>query len=759
MPRSAIGVSRPRLDSEAKVAGTLRYAADEAVPGLLHGRLVLSTEAHATIERVDIASALEVPGVVRVLTYEDLPLAGTEDARTYQPLADREALYVGQPVAIVLAETEAAAEDGVDRVAVDYTPLEPVLDLEAAMAVASPLARHGRQGGQSAGLGAHAPAAQASEALPEEELSANVAARHHYRHGDAASALASADVVVGGRFRTSWVYQAYLEPQIATAWVEPDGELVVRSSTQAIFYTQHELSKLYGLAVTQVRVAATPLGGGFGAKWLVIEPLVAGAALAAGRPVRLAMTRSEDLAAASPAPATIIDLRIGAHGDGRLAALTSRIVADTGAFSELSSDGITAVLVAGGYHWPAYEIASHGVLTNRVAAGSYRGPGAPPAAFALETLLDELAERLQIDPIELRLRNLAAEGEPMVDWGDWPAHGLRDCLEAVREHPLWRGRGDLPEGEGVGVGLGIWLGAKEAAGAFCRLDRDGGLTIVTGAVDMTGTATAFAAIAAETFGIDPASVRVRAADTASAPVSPGSGGSVVTYAIGKAVERAAGEARARVLALAAGELEADPADLEIVDGVVHPVGAPGRGLAVSELAERVYGLDSPDPPIAVDGSVVPSAYAPAAAVHLAHVRVDPETGQVRVLAYVASQDVGRALNPALVDGQIQGGVAQGIGWALLEELVHDEHGQLLTGSLLDYAVPSFDDVPEIETLLLEVPAPDGPFGARGVGEAPVIPVAAAIANAVAAATGLRLRALPMTSERLWRARGDGAAQP
>ena len=375
MPRSAIGVSRPRLDSEAKVAGTLRYAADEAVPGLLHGRLVLSTEAHATIERVDIASALEVPGVVRVLTYEDLPLAGTEDARTYQPLADREALYVGQPVAIVLAETEAAAEDGVDRVAVDYTPLEPVLDLEAAMAVASPLARHGRQGGQAAGLGAHAPAAQASEALPEEELSANVAARHHYRHGDAASALASADVVVGGRFRTSWVYQAYLEPQIATAWVEPDGELVVRSSTQAIFYTQHELSKLYGLAVMQVRVAATPLGGGFGAKWLVIEPLVAGAALAAGRPVRLAMTRSEDLAAASPAPATIIDLRIGAHGDGRLAALTSRIVADTGAFSELSSDGITAVLVAGGYHWPAYEIASHGVLTNRVAAGSLPGAG------------------------------------------------------------------------------------------------------------------------------------------------------------------------------------------------------------------------------------------------------------------------------------------------------------------------------------------------------------------------------------------------
>jgi CO/xanthine dehydrogenase Mo-binding subunit len=333
----------------------------------------------------------------------------------------------------------------------------------------------------------------------------------------------------------------------------------------------------------------------------------------------------------------------------------------------------------------------------------------------------------------------------------FPVIGARECLERVRDHPLWEQRASLPDDEGVGVAIGYWPGAIEPASAACKLERDGGLTVVTGAVDMTGTATGFAAIAAEALGVPVDRVRVVSADTAAAPYAGASGGSKVTYNIGRAVQRAAEETRKRLLQVASEELEIAPDDLEIEDGVVRAVGAPDRSISVDELAQKALAWAGRYEPIEAHGGSAQTSTAPSAAAHLAHVHVDRETGEVTLLGYVIAQDVGRALNPALVEGQMRGGAAQGIGWALFEELRHDELGRLASGSFLDYAIPTAERLPRIETLIVEVPAPDGPFGAKGIGEAPVVAGPGAVANAVAAAAGVRMRSLPMTAPRVWSA--------
>jgi CO/xanthine dehydrogenase Mo-binding subunit len=750
-----IGEARPRIDSEPKVRGATRFAADLPVPGLLHARLVAAFEAHARLVGVETEAALALPGVVAVLTARDLPIEAEGDGREVEPLARDEIVFAGQPVAVVVAETEAAAEDGAELVVLETEPLEPVLDLEAAIAPDAPPARLHRPAADAGGAAAaHAAVGGGEEEADDEQLSENVVGRSVHRHGDVDEALAGADAVVRGTFTTSWIHQSPLEPQVAVAWVEADGQLVVHSSTQALFYTQRELARIYGLPLPRVRVVPEALGGAFGSKFLLIEPLVAGLALALRRPVRLAYTRSEEFAAANPAPASRIELELGASRDGTFRALRAELVVDAGAFAGNTIEGIAGVLVAGPYRWPAYDIRSVGTVTNRFGTGAYRGPGGPQAAFALESLVDDLARKLDVDPLELRLANVASEGDAMVDGKTWPVLGARECAEALIRHPLWTGRDALPEGEGVGAAIGVWPGGKETAAAACRLDADGGLTIVTGVIDMSGATSGFATIAAEVFGARADQVRIVTGDSASAPPSPASGGSVVTYSAGRAVEQAVADARRQLLEIAATELEISPDDLEIEDGVVRPVDAPGRGITVAELAETVAGWGSRYPPVEGHGSVRPDSLAPQASGHLVHVRVDRETGEVEVLGAVATQDVGRVLNRALVDGQMRGGTAQGLGWALWEELVHDEEGSLVTGSFLTYALPGASRVPRIETLPVEVPAPDGPFGAKGVGEAPVIPVAAAVANAVAAATGVRMRRLPIVPRELLRALDD-----
>ena len=750
-----IGARRPRVDAPDKVTGATRFAADGFVHGLAHARLVLSTEAHGLIRSVDKAAALDAPGVVAVLTAADLPTVTAGTDRTAEPLAREEVVFAGQPVAIVVAETEAAAEDAAELVFVDYETLEPVIDVEAAMRPGAPLARRVEEGTHSGDLESiHAGAdhGQADEAT--EELSGNVLERVHRARGDATAALEASDAVVSGTFRTPWMYQAYLEPQVCVAWLEPGGTLVVSTATQGSFVTRSELARSFGLPLERIRVVAEPLGGAFGGKFALVEPLAAGAALALQRPVRLALTRTEDFAATNPQSAQVSELSIGARRDGTLTAIRGRMIVDRGSNAGWGVEGITTLLAAGPYRWEAFDITGYAVQTNRFTFGAYRGPGAPTAAYALESLVDELAVELGMDAIELRLKNALVEGDQGVT-GPVPTFGAVEVLEAMQAHELWLERGSLPEDEGIGVAAGYWPGGNEPAAAVCRVNTDGTMTVVTSAVDMTGVNTGFATIAAAAFGLSPDKVQVVAADTASGPYAGASGGSKVTYTVGRAVQRAAEAAQQKLLAAASEELEIAPGDLEVVDGVVRAVGAPDRSISVEELARKTLRFGGRYEPIEGHGGSAQTSQAPSVSAHIAHVRVDRDTGEIELLRYVIVQDVGRALNPALVEGQMRGGAAQAVGWALYEELVHDEDGRLLTGSFLDYAIPTADRLPAIETVMVEVPAPDGPFGAKGIGEAPVVPGPAAIANAVRAATGVRMRRLPMTPPRVWAAINHG----
>ncbi len=759
-PESAvIGGRRARPDARERVTGSIRYCADEAVPGLLHARLVLSVYAHARIDSLETTEALAVPGVVAVLTAEDLPIRGKGDMRMFSPLAGREAVFAGQPIALVVAETPEAAADGAARVWVNATPLAVVLDAEAAMDPSSPLARERAQehDGEEirsihAGIGGHEEAA-----APALALSRNVVGRHHHARGEIDAALAASDVVIRRRYTTPWVYQAYLEPHAATAIPTADGGVELAVAAQGTQYARSQLAKIFGLPLAKVRVRGTPLGGAFGSKLLVTDPLAVGAALALGRPVRVAMTRREDILATNPAPGSVLELEVGARADGTLTGLRARLVFDSGAWSEWTIESIAAILVAGPWRWEALDIQAFGVETNRVGTGSYRGPGGPQASFAIESALDELAGRLGIDPLELRRRNLSQTGDPMADGTPWPVIGVSAILDEVERHPLWAGRATLPAGEGVGLGVGVWAGACAPASVSARLEGDGTLTLITGVVDMSGTTGTFQALAAHAFGIRPEDVTVIVADAHVALTSPTSGGSVVTYSVGRSVVAAATEARERLLRYASQEMEIEPGDLEVVDGIVRPRGAPERGIPVATLAARGEGKGVNGQPIEGQGSTETPALAPGSTGHLAHVRVDQETGEVTVLGYVLIQDAGKAISPALIEGQMRGGAVQGLGWALWEALRFDETGQPITGSFMDYAVPRASAIPPIEARIVEVPAPDGPLGARGVGEAPVCGGAAAVANAIAAATGARLATLPMTAPEVLAAISAGDA--
>jgi CO/xanthine dehydrogenase Mo-binding subunit len=719
---------------------------------LLHARLVVGQRAHGRIRAIDADAALTLPGVVAVLTAEDLAIRAPGSDRITMPLARDEVIFSGQPVALVVAETDAVATDAAELVTLDLEPLPVVLDPEAAMRPDAPPVRAdvGTIGsGPSMDAQTHAAVGAHSDELEDEALSSNVVGRSRYTEGDVEAALAGADVVVEGRFTTPWMYQGYLEPQVTTARLDDDGGLVLETATQGAFGNRNDVAKAMRLPHHRVRTVPTPLGGAFGAKWTMFETLVGSAALKLGRPVRLALTRLEDFASMNPGQAFSAEARLGATRDGRFTGLRARIVADAGAFDDATAESLAGVLIAGPYAWPAFDIKAYGVRTNRFGVGPYRGPSGPPMAFALESLVDELAERLGLDPVEVRRQNAATAGGPMVDEESWPPIALGEVLDELEASPLWRRRNEVPDGEGIGLAVGYWPGGKAPAAALCRVSSDGTVQVVTGVVDMTGVSGGFQALVADALGLDPGLVTIVTADTGSAPPSPGSGGSVTTYAAGRAIRLAAEEARRQLLEEASIQLEISPDDLELSAGTVRPKGTPEKALPIARLVRA--GARAGRRPIEGHARTEGGSLAPSVAGHVAHVRVDERTGEVQVLADHVVQDVGRALNPALVRDQQHGGTLQGIGWALREQLVHDEDGGLVSGSFLDYALPRAADVGRIEHTIVEVPAPDGPLGAKGIGEGPVIAGAAAVANAVAAATGLRLRDLPMTAPRVWRA--------
>jgi CO/xanthine dehydrogenase Mo-binding subunit len=518
------------------------------------------------------------------------------------------------------------------------------------------------------------------------------------------------------------------------------------------------IAAMLGLDPASVRVIATPVGGGFGGKFVLYQPLVALAARLTGRPVRLQLTRMEEMLAANPAPATRLRIKLGGTRDGNITALDAELVMDNGCFPS-SMAMLSGYLLGSNYTIPNQRVTGIEVVTCKPSAGAYRAPCAPQCAFALETALDELASAIGSDPLELRRRHAARPGDPMATRQPWPGMGLSEVLAALAEHPAWRQRDRArASGRGVGIAVGGWPGGTEPAAAACALDSDGTLKVHVGSVDITGTNTALGLMAAESFGLDPERVRVVAGDTRSAPFAGSSGGSKIVYTVGPAVIQAAQEARQQVFELASQMLEADPADLEIADGKVRVKGSPDSSVPLAKIAQRTMSFGSKHAPVFGHGRYAQKGHAPGFCAQLAEVEVDRDTGEVKVHRLVVIQDAGRAINPASVRGQMSGGAVQGIGWGLYEGMAYDDQGQLLTATLTDYALPRAEHTPaQFELQVVEVPAESGPFGARGVGEPPVIATAAAIANAIADATRVRLTELPMTAPRVHRALAAQAA--
>ncbi len=745
-----LGKGHRLVEGLEKVTGNARYAGDLALPGMLHARLVLSPYAHARIVSIDARAAQAVPGVVAVLTADDLPTRDRAvNSRHSAVLAKDRVLWRGQPVVVVVGETEMAARDAADLVVVEYEPLPPIVDVRKAAMPDAPVI-------WPEGLpkeGADLTAAHAAVDKGEQETTgapSNIHDEVHFARGDVERGFAEADVVIERVYRTPMVHQGYLEPHASVA--EPDpyrGSVTVYTSTQGQFSVRDEVARLLSLPKHKVRVVPMTIGGGFGAKYGIIDPLVAAVAVTLKRPVRLVLTRTEDFLSTTPSPAAIVELKVGARADGALTAIQAHVLMDNGVFP-FTLGGIVSILLGGYYKCPNVKIDCYEVLTHKPQAGAYRAPGAPTATFAIESTIDDIARTLGRDPLEFRLHNAVETGDPMGNNDPWPHIGLKAVLERLRDHPAWKDRAAGPN-EGIGIAVGGWPCGMSPAASVCRVDTDGTVRVHVGSVDISGVNSSFVLIAAEILDIPPEQVELIQGDTRSGPFAGPSGGSQTTYSVAGAIANAARAVREKLFHVAADHFEASAADLELRNGMVSVKGFPDKAISIGDLAAIAESKAGGPGPIVAEGSAAVSENAPGFVTHLAKVHVDPETGQVTLKQYVAVQDVGFALNPTMVVGQIHGGSVQGIGWGLYESMVYDEYGQLLTASFMDYNLPSFDQVPDIEAVLVENPSPHGPFGARGVGEPPITAGAAAIANAIRDATGVRVSELPVRAETLWRA--------
>ena len=731
-----------RKEGRGKVDGSTRFTADLEMPGLAHVQLVLSHLPSARIRGIDVSAARHAPGVLAVATAADLP--DVEAGGADKPLAVDRVFYAGQPVAAVVAETEAAAADAAALVVVDFEPLLAVADAERAMGDSAPEVLEANADGAEGDASMHGAATESeSEPVTKPRDVSSVAT---YKRGDVEAGLAASDVVIKATYRIAGVHHGFIEPHVSMVRPEPGGGATIWAPTQGPFAVRDEIAKVLDAAPHEVRVISTPVGGGFGGKVYLLEALLVLLAQKVRRPLRLSLTRQQEFLMGHPAPAARFEIELGAKRDGSLVALRARYHYDNGASGGWHA-GITGSFLGGTYRIPNFDLTGYEVATNKTPTDAYRAPGGPQAYFALESAMDELATTLDIDPIELRLRNASREGDPNADGSPWPRIGMVECLEAARLHPLYTAQ--VGEGEGVGVALASWGGARSPAAAGCRVEPDGMVSILVGSPDISGSSTGLALIAAEAFGVSPEKVRVVIGDTSFAPQSPMAAGSQVTYSVGGAVYEAALEARRQLLEIATEELEAAPEDLDIVDGRVTVKGVPERFVEITKLVALSTEFMGRHKPVNATGRSAVQSASPAFTVHIARVRTDAETGAFQLTGYAAIQDVGRAINPPEVLGQIHGGSVQSIGRALGEQLFYED-GQLRTGSFLDYELPTADQIPHIDVQLIEVPSPVGPLGAKGVGEPPAIPGPAAVANALARATGIRVREVPVDRSKLIR---------
>jgi CO/xanthine dehydrogenase Mo-binding subunit len=751
-----VGLSIPRADGAEKVTGQTQYVADIAPRGLLHAKLLRSPHAHARIVRIDPSRARALPGVRAVLTAADIPeLKRQAPTRAHAVLAIDRTVFVGQPVAAVAADELAIAEEALDLIDVEYEVLPVAVDPVRSMQPgAPPVADTGTEADTSEALAHSAVALTSSETKPAKAV--NISQQARVQRGDVAKGFAESELVLENTYRVPMVHQGYLEPHAVLAQWDTTGLLTLWASTQGSFNTRSEVADVLGIPENRIRVIPVECGGGFGGKIRALcEPITALLARVTNRPVRYVMTRREELEAGMPAPQVIIKLKTGVKRDGTLMALEAETILDTGAFSGTVL-AVSAVFLGSMYRWPAFDIRGYEVLTHKPSVAAYRAPAAPQTIFAIESQMEQMARALGLDPVEFRMRHLIQEGDPMVNGQPWQSNGAREVLRRLGDHPLWQGRAAwVAEGganrrtrRGVGLALGGWLGGLQPTSATVRLNPDGSLSVLTGQVDIAGTNIALAQIAASAYGIDIDRVRITTGDTDSAPVTGLSAGSKTVYTVGTAVLQAAEDARRQTLEIAANELEVSIHDLEIVDGRVAVRGMPDRAMTLAQIGKKGNLYMSKTPPVLGVSRPAFSQQAPGFAGQLARIEVDPDTGEVTLHDFLVVQDVGRAINPLGVEGQMQGGAVQSLGMALTEGLAFDDSGRLTNPSLLDYRKLTAADLPDIETVIVEVPSPSGPFGARGVGEPPIIPAPAALANAIDNATGVRITELPLTPERI-----------
>ena len=746
--------SLARIDAPGKVTGTAVYAADFALPGMLYGKVFRSAEPHARLVRLDTTRAAAIAGVRAVISAADGPDVRYGAAVKDEPVFASDIVrYVGQPVAAVAAVTLEAAEAALAAIEAVYEPLPRVLDLAAALAPGAPLVHEGWQ---------------TYTAIPILQRDGNVCNRARIVVGDVERGWAEADRVFEHRFTTAMVHQGYTEPRAAVAAWDSSGQVTVWSNTQLPFDVQATLADILAIAPSKVRVIVPGGGGGFGGKLRVgVEHFAALLARRAGRPVKVMTTSEEELTAAYPRQGTIIELKTGVTRAGRLTARQGRIYFDTGAFAG-SGPGVASVatmVLAGPYRTPNLHLEGYAVYTNKTNCGSYRAPSGPQANFAVESQMDIIADALGIDPLELRLRNIVREGDEGPTGQVLSAVGLEECLRRAAEAIGWRDRRPAP-GRGKGLAIGWWTTTGGSSGVYVKINPDGTVALNTGAVEIgTAALTGAAQVLAEALGVDLADITVVSGDTFSTPFDFGAQGSRTAFAVGNACRAAAAELQRKLFALAAAQLGAPEEALALHDK--HVVG-PGGRVSLAELARQSQvaggGMIAHGTFIApataydtkrVEGHVYPAFHSPSFHAHAVDLSVDAETGEVAIHKYVVAQDVGFALNPTYIEGQIEGGVAQGLGQTLSEEIVYRD-GRVLNANLTDYKMPTTLDVPRVESILVEHPGRVGPFGAKGVGEPPNIEPPAAVANAIAAAVGARITSLPITAEKIVLAQRAGS---
>ena len=733
LPQFKVVGTRPaRPDGIDKVTGKARFGADITAPGMLTGLILRSPHAHARIVSIDTSKAEALPGVHAITTRADFDEI-TDDDFTADILdncmAGAKALYDGHAVAAVAAASGKIAREALKLIDVTYEKLPHVTDVDEALKPDAPVLHEGRT----------------DETVPT-GMSPNVLSRYEFGHGDPDSGFKTADHVIERTYKTEATHQGYIEPHACLAQMGPDGQADLWVCTQGHYMVRNTCAAIFGIEQGQLRVTASEIGGGFGGKTtLFLEPVALMLAKKSGRPVKMVMTRSEVLRATGPTASTSIDIKIGIKKDGTITAGLADMRYQGGAYPG-SPVEFGAMSAFAPYDLEHVKTIGWDIVCNRPKAAAYRAPGAPMAAFAVESAIDELAHHFGLDPLEVRLKNAAREGTRASYGPTYPAIGLEATLRTAKDHPHWTA--PLGENQGRGVACGFWFNFGGDTCVSLNITPDGTVTVSEGNPDIGGSRASMSMMAAEELGIPYEKVRTVVADTGSLGQNEVTDGSRVTFAVGLATIEAARAAIREMCKRAAMMWGIDEDAVEWVDGAAQPAGPNAGKFKPMSLAEIAAKASNTGGPIAGHHEANPEGAGVSFATHMCDVEIDPDTGAAKILRYTVFQDAGKAIHPSYVEGQFQGGAAQGIGWALNEAYIYGDDGILQNAGFLDYRVPVASDLPMIDTVILEIPNPGHPYGVRGVGETSIVPPLAAVANAVSAAAGVRMTDLPMSPPKL-----------